>query len=291
MQIVIVSGYRFDYDKSIKNIICSSLSDIGYQYQYINYNKNEKEKSLDTIGKITKEQSDCVILICVPKNIPDIIKNIQNNNIILWNQESISKTAEYKNIINNAATNNNVKNIWLYNECQFSYIKSKKAKFVPMGFHGNLCVSKNKKIIFNKLLFIGGIRENRRKYFNKLNEHDIAIDCSDDYRLGPGDKLEQYQFGIDVDEYPEQSEKYRWHRLMLYASNNIIFFSTTNWEKYGFVNGSHYINFKNISELKTKYLRLREREHIVNNIVCNMSEKVRKDYNMSDILKYNLLNL
>jgi hypothetical protein len=277
MNITVISTYRFDLEESFKNILCSSLKDLGHNVGYLNGLIDKPQGC--AISDLKKIKADMCMIIAQPKKIKQIITNIQTRYII-YNLESVSKSNEYSMMISEAMIGKMAHKLCTYSESQLRLFRD--AVFLPVGFHNSLCVGVEKLYPIDKACFVGGVREHRLNTIKNIASCGLNVDVLNKGReVGyAAREAGKYIFGIDIDEFPDQIEKHRWHRLMVYAANRVVFMTTTDWSKYGFIDGVHYIKCNSTKDFYTK-----SKSCDPDTVSKNMYDLVSTKFAMSKLLK------
>lgn len=273
MKILVISTYRFDLEESLKKIICGGFHDLGYQVEYTNISESNYEDIVNDC------KPDYVFVIAQPKKLKFVMDSIpKDNKVIIWNLEPISCSPEYRSALVSATKYKSFYKMCSYNEYP-NYI------FLPAGYHESIN-TRQEKTVFDRLGFVGNMECTRKKYFDSLKDCGINVDVwSNTKHVGAGAEfIGKYLLGIDCDDFPAHKEKYRWHRLMLYAANDVVFVTTTNWEKYGFKNGKDYIYIENMGNLTYWMLVLSKDLDRAKVIATNMRNKLVKNYSMDALL-------
>jgi hypothetical protein len=269
----VISGYKTgDLGSSIRKITAGGLKDAGFNVIW----HEHSDRSYNDI------HNELVLCVFQPKRLSGVFEVLPKDNaIIYWNLEPITgkeeKRIRYRRLITKLTNQSNIKAIWMYNEQQCNIIP--KTKFVPIAYHRSLETNSSQK---NGVVFLGSDNTFRLNAFKswgvkvtvqKNPAPDASITC-----------LPAYLIGVDLTASTDYSEDYRWHRLMLYiaAGNTII--TTSNLDRYGFIDGKDYFRrpIKYIGE-QVKYL-LRNRDEAIE-VANNAKDYARSKFLAADMFK------
>jgi hypothetical protein len=274
MNVVIISTYRSDrgdLDKSLRNLMLGAFTDLGHKAVFVNHDSNT--------GDI---RSSLIVVLGQPKKMEQAVERLhKTNNIVLYNLEPITNSPEYRRMISRCAINPMVKQVWVYNELQLRCVS--RSKFIPVGWHDSLLVS-SKKTNISGIAFVGSNVGTRVRFIKEIKALGVHVDLLGGSKTGAASGLDKYVVGMDMD-HSTHSEKHRWHRMIIHAANRTVFMSTTDWGKYGFVDGKHYIRCTKPIDFVNAAKRFGSNIVLAERMADNLLAKVRSDYSMSDLIE------
>lgn len=291
--------FMLPFGESIKNIILSSLTDLGHECEFSYCNRLVAPR----------EKKYIMIFIMPPeKFLREILRtklNVAQHKLVFWNLEPFTPLPKSKKIptnkcelnflyINNI---NNMADLWLYNKVQLESFPG--ATLVIPGFHE--CILPEKylldKVRKPRFIFVGHLTH-RREVFLKgvvqkmqgLKGTKCKYHVFNHRSFAPINlqtvQMSRYPAGIDLHATDLYLDHVNWHRIMLYAASKNVIFTENDLSEYGFVDREDYFMLHGLTNSidNIAFAINSKNKDKTQQITDNAYNKIRNNFYMPNII-------